>query len=216
MGRKTRKAWIWILTILGALVLLRLLASPMLNAYANWLIVEDPFEHTDATITLSGAEGERLAAAIQLFRADKTDRLVIVGPDAPFLKVYSGEDSLSQGEAKRRIAVKKGVPDSLVTLVLGAQSTHDEATTAIAAARENGWTSLTVVTSPLHTRRARATFRKVFEGSGISIAVYHLPIERSSQNPDHWWHRENDTMAVLTESIKIGFYAYRYGIWPWS
>jgi uncharacterized SAM-binding protein YcdF (DUF218 family) len=112
--------------------------------------------------------------------------------------------------------VRKGVPDSLITLVLGAHSTYDEATTTLAAATEWGWTSVAVVTSPIHTRRARATFRSVFRDSGIEVRTYHLPLERSSQNPEHWWRRENDTMAVLTESIKIGFYAYRYGIWPWN
>ena len=216
MALRRRKLVTWIVVVAAVIFVARLVAASALNAYAEWLIVADPLERADVAVTLSGGEGERLVAAIQLFRSEKAGGVVIVGPEVPFLKIYSGEDSLSQGEAKRRIAIKKGVPDSLVSLVLGAQSTYDEATTSLAAAEAQGWSSLAVVTSPLHTRRARATFRKVFRDSGIEVSVYHLPIERSSQNPDHWWRRESDTMAVMTESIKIAFYAYRYRIWPWS
>ena len=213
---RRRKLVVWLSALILVIVAVRLLAAPAMTAYARWLIVEEPFDRVDAALVLGGGEGERLAAAIQLFRSEKARGIVILGPDAPFLKVYAGEDSLTQGEAKRRIAVKKGVPDSLVTLVLGAQSTYEEAITAREASRGARWKSIAVVTSPFHTRRARATFRKVFENPDLEVKIYHLPIERSSQNPDHWWHRESDTMAVITESIKLGFYAYRYHIWPWS
>lgn len=216
MGMRRRKIVIWLSALILVIVAVRLLAAPVMNAYARWLIVDEPFERVDAALVLGGGEGERLAAAIQLFRSDRAGGIVILGPDAPFLKVYTGEDSLTQGEAKRRIAVKKGVPDSLVTLVLGAQSTYEEAVTAREALRDGRWKSIAVVTSPFHTRRARATFRKVFENPDVEVKMYHLPIERSSQNPDRWWNRESDTMAVITESIKLVFYAYRYRIWPWS
>lgn len=205
-----------VLLLAGIVVLLRLLAPPAANAYAKWLVVTDSFEHADAAITLAGGEGERLAASIQLFKANKVDHILLVGPDAPFLQVYSGEDSLTQGEAKRRIAVKKGVPDSLVVLSLGATSTFEESQSTLAAAKERNWDSIVVVTSPMHTRRTRATFRHSFKGSGIEVSVYHLPIGRSSQNPDHWWEREHETMAVVTETIKLIFYGYQYKISPWS
>lgn len=216
MGKRRKKLGIWLLALILVIVAVRLLAAPAMNAYARWLIVQEPFEHVDVALVLGGGEGERLAAAIQLFRAERAGGIVILGPDAPFLKVYTGEDSLTQGEAKRRIAVKRGVPDSLVTLVLGAQSTYEEATTALAAAQTEKWKSVAVVTSPFHTRRARATFRNVFHDPAVEVRIYHLPIDRSSQNPERWWSRESDMMAVFTESLKLVFYAYRYRIWPWS
>src|SRR5690606_37015922 len=179
MGMRRRKWIIWLSALIVGIAAVRLLAAPAMNAYARWLIVEEPFERTDVALVLGGGEGERLAAAIQLFRNERAGGIVILGPDAPFLKVYSGEDSLTQGEAKRRIAVKKGVPDSLVTLVLGAQSTYEEALTARDASLGSRWSSIAVVTSPFHTRRARATFRKVFAEQDVEVKIYHLPIERS-------------------------------------
>jgi uncharacterized SAM-binding protein YcdF (DUF218 family) len=215
MGMRRRKLGIWLLASIVVIVAVRLLAAPILNAYARWLIVEEPFDRVDVALVLGGGEGERLAAAIHLYRSEKAGGIVILGPDAPLLKVYTGEDSLTQGEAKRRIAIKRGVPDSVVTLVLGAQSTYEEATMALEAARKESWKSVAVVTSPFHTRRALATFQSVFHDPGVEIKIFHLPIERSSQDPNRWWRRESDTMAVITETIKIGFYAYRYRIWPW-
>lgn len=216
MGSRRKNLLRSVLVLAGIVILIRLLAAPIASGYANWLVVTDPFEHADAAVTLAGGEGERLAASIQLFKARKVDHILIVGPDAPYLQVYTGEDSLSQGEAKRRIAVKKGVPDSLIVLSLGATSTYEEAQSTLRKARDQNWRSIVVVTSPMHTRRARATFRKAFEGAGVDVWVHHLPIGRSSQNPDHWWEREHETMAVLTETIKLVFYGYRYRISPWS
>ena len=83
-------------------------------------------------------------------------------------------------------------------------------------ARLQRWKSIIVVTDPFHTRRSRSTFRTVFRGSGIGVRMFHLPEGRSSQSVRRWWRREYDVMAVTTESIKLVFYAYRHGVWPWA
>jgi uncharacterized SAM-binding protein YcdF (DUF218 family) len=108
------------------------------------------------------------------------------------------------------------VPSDSAFVSLGANSTWDEAQSTIVEARAHGWRSVTIVTDPFHTRRARATFRKVFHDQPVRISVYHLPVERSSYNPVKWWTRERDLMSVSNESIKMVYYAYRYRIWPWG
>ena len=187
-----------------------------LEAYARSFIVDEALTPADATVTLSGGNGERLHAAIGLYRRHLARTLFIVGPDVPLLPVYTGGDSLSQGEAKRRIALRRGVPPDSVVLVLGPTSTIEEATASLETAKEHAWSSLIVVTSPFHSRRARATFRHVFRDSGIEVKVYHLPLGRSSDDPRRWWKSESDTMSVLTETIKSVFYAWNYRIFPWS
>lgn len=205
---------------LSGLVVLALLAwflgPPVLTAYARWLIVQDPVERTDAVVALSGGEGERLHASINLYKQGKAGCLLLVGPAIPLLKVYTGDDSLTQGEAKRRIAVRKGVPPDSAIVSLGATSTWEEAQTTLMEARARGWRSITIVTDPFHTRRSRAAFHKIFHGQPIRIAIYHLPLDRSSYNPQKWWTRERDLMAVMTETVKIGFYAYHHHVYPWS
>ncbi len=197
-------------------LLIRLLGPPALTAYARWLIVEDPIERADAVVALSGGEGERLQASINLYQQGRAGCLLLVGPAIPLLKVYTGEDSLTQGEAKRRIAVRRGVPPDSVFLSLGATSTWEEAQATLAEARARNWQSIILVTDPYHSRRARATFRHTFRGLPIRLAVYHLPLERSSYHPEKWWDRERDLMAVMTETIKTVFYAYHHRVYPWS
>jgi uncharacterized SAM-binding protein YcdF (DUF218 family) len=214
--RTRRRLWNGLLVLVVAVVVLRLAAPALLESYAKWLIVEDPVRPSDAIVTLSGAEGERLFDAIRLWKEKIAPRLVIVGPDTPLLKVYTREDSLSQGEIKKRIAIRKGVPEEDIILALGATSTYEEAESALREASERGWKSIVIVTSPFHTRRARATYHAVFRGSGVEVRVHHLPIPLSQSDPKRWWRRERDTMSVLTETIKLAYYAYRYHITPWT
>ncbi len=205
---------------LAGLVVLALLAwflgPPVLTTYARWLVVQDPVERADAVVALSGGDGERLYASINLYKQGKAGCLLLVGPAIPLLKVYTGEDSLTQGEAKRRIAVRKGVPSDSAIVSLGATSTWEEAQTTLMEARARGWRSITIVTDPFHTRRARSTFHKAFHGQPVRIAVYHLPLEHSSYNPQKWWTREHDLIAVMTETVKMVFYAYHHHVYPWS
>lgn len=215
--RRRKHAPLAILLVFVAIAIAGWLLMPgALQGYARWLIVEDSFERCDAATVLAGGAGERLSAAIQIYKRGEASAILITGPDVPFIPVYTDGDSLSQGEAKRRIAVRRGVPADSIVLSLGPTSTLEEAQRTLLVAREQGWRSVVIVTSPFHTRRTRATFRKIFEESGIEVAVYHLPIGRSSDNPERWWKREHDTMGVLTETIKLGFYAWNHRISPWG
>lgn len=203
---------------IAALILLALawLTPRLLEAFARSFIVEDELRPSDAVVALAGGDGERLHAAVQLYKRDLARRLLITGPDVPLLPVYTPGDSLTQGEAKRRIAVKRGIPADNIVMALGATSTLEEARTVLAACREQQWSSIIVVTSPFHTRRSRGTFRTVFRGSGIRVAMWHLPEDRTVDNPKRWWTREHDTMSVVTETVKTLFYAYNHRIFPWS
>lgn len=204
----------------GALIVLILLlrwwGPSLLEGYARWLVVQDPLRRSDAAVALSGGDGERLHAAIALYKQRLAGCLLIVGPDVPLLKVYTGQDSLTQGEAKRRIAVRRGVPRDSALVSLGATSTWEEAQSTLREARARGWRSIIIVTDPFHTRRARATFHKIFNKTGITVVTYHLPEGRSYQKVKRWWRRESDGMAILTETIKLIFYAANHHVYPWS
>lgn len=207
-----RNVLVLVLLVVGV----RLLSPVLANAYANWLIVADRLERADAAVALSGADGERLLASIELYKAGTVEKILIVGPDVPLLKVYTEEEGLTQGEAKRRIAIRRGVAEEDILVELRASSTYEEAETVRDVAAREGWDEVVIVTSPLHTRRARATFRNVLADTNVTIAMHHLPVGRSSQNPHDWWRREAETVAISTETLKMAFYAYRYRIWPWS
>jgi uncharacterized SAM-binding protein YcdF (DUF218 family) len=204
-----------VLIVLAALLVLCAALAPVwMTGYARWLIRTDPPGQADVAIVLAGGEGERLGAALRIWRQGRVGALMITGPNVPLLPVYTGGDSLTMADVKRRIAVRKGVPPEDVWMALGASSTYDEAEDALRALRERNVKKAIVVTSPLHSRRARATFRHVFRGSGVEVTLETLPVDLSAEKPERWWTREREMMAVFTETAKTVFYWNRYGISP--
>lgn len=204
-----------IVVVLLVLVLIFVFALPsLLEGYARWLIDVDEPTEADVAVVLGGGEGERLGAALRIWRQGRVPAVLITGPATPLLKVYVREDSLSQGEAKRRIAIRKGVPESNVWLALGPTSTYEEAVTVLEELEARGVESAIIVTSPLHSRRASKTFEHIFRESSIRLTLETLPLDLSQDNPERWWTREREVMGVFTETLKLLYYWKQYGIVP--
>jgi uncharacterized SAM-binding protein YcdF (DUF218 family) len=203
---------LFILLVLGSVAYF--LMPVLLDAYARWLIRTDSPVHADIAIVLGGGEGERLGAAVRVWREGRVPALLIIDPGIPLLPVYAGEDSLTMGEVKRRIAVRRGMPEETVMVLKGPTSTYEEAVASRPYLEARQIKSAIVVTSPFHSRRARATFRHLFRGSPVRITLETLPLSVSQDRPSRWWVREHDQMAVFTETVKILFYWNRYGISP--
>ncbi len=204
-----------ILVVLLLLLLLLLLALPsIMTAYAVWLIDSDPPIKAEVAVVLGGGVGERLGAAVRIWREGRVPAILITGPSDPLLPVYTGEDSLTQGEVKRRIAIRRGVPAGDVWLVLGATSTYEEAVLMRKELLQRRISSAIIVTSPYHSRRASRTFLKVFHNSGIRLTVETMPPGLSEDSPQSWWTREHDMITVFSETAKLLYYWNRYGIRP--
>jgi len=201
--------------VLVAIAVLFVVITPaILTSCGRWLIVRDAPVRAEVAIVLGGGEGERLGAALRIWKQGRIGAIMITGPDAPLLPVYTGEDSLTMGEVKRRIAVRRGVPEQDTWLVLGESSTYEEAVAARRVLVERDVKSAIIVTSPFHSRRAFATFRDVFRGTGIRLSIETLPLDLSEDRVERWWRREHELMSVFTESVKILFYWKHYGIAP--
>jgi len=103
-----------------------------------------------------------------------------------------------QGVAPERILMARGV----------VQTTCDEALAVRTLAQEQGWRSLLIVTDPFHTRRARLTFRTVFRGTGITVAV--RPVESAEYDPEAWWRSADGLRETWTEYAKLALYLLGY------
>jgi uncharacterized SAM-binding protein YcdF (DUF218 family) len=79
-----------------------------------------------------------------------------------------------------------------------AVNTHDEALLVARLARKRGWKQVLLVTSPAHTRRARATFLK----AGLQVLV------RPSPERDYELSSLNDPVQRLR--------AFRHWIYEWA
>jgi len=90
-------------------------------------------------------------------------------------------------------------------------NTYDEATAAREYVTQHHDTRVMVVTSPYHTRRALATFEKVFTGSNVAIGITPASDE-SPARPDRWWATGYDRGYVGYEWAAVVWYALRHGV----
>ena len=162
-------------------------------AFAGRVLVSDsPPARADAVFALSGDPlGDRLRAAVGVVQSTGTPRLIAF---------VEGASSLYDSrEAARSYLEGKGVPASAVRLVEPGSSTAEEAGVAGGLVRRCGWSSIIVVTSPFHTRRAGWLFAKAVGDHVTTTTV----ADDESFNAATWWAHDTDTEVVLQEWLKL-------------
>ncbi len=169
----------WLFGAASALLLLMLSVAftPILRGPVHGLIVADsvPVDGVDAIMVLSAAVSrdsllspggaERLLHGITLLNEGRAAVLVTS-------RVWhrQGADRIPSDTDQARLRAL--APDSVRWVVIDSVATsRDEAVQTAALARREGWSRLIVVTSPLHTRRACAAFRKV----GLEVTCVPAP-----------------------------------------
>jgi uncharacterized SAM-binding protein YcdF (DUF218 family) len=188
------------LLVAGLLLFIALITQAYwLPLVARVLIVAQEAVPADAIVVLGGGSGSREELAVALYKKGYAPTLVSSG-EAPHLPGYT--QSFAKLSADYMVGL--GVPRDVVVLLPDTTSTRDEALACLHLARENGLTSLLVITDSYHTRRARLTFRKVFNGTEVRIIV-------AGAEPDWfaartWWTQERSLLAVLDEYAKLAYY----------
>lgn len=160
-----RRAW-WL--FLGALVTCSTLVAftPLAPRLLNSTVVDDGAAPADVIVVLSAgtqsrgltnASQDRFLHGLRLLRRGVAPRIVFTGGDR--------EAGNRFDEMARGLATELGTdPTRLVRFEPVHQSvmtTRGEALSVAAMAQAYGWRRVLLVTSPAHTRRARAAFRRV-------------------------------------------------------
>jgi len=149
--------------------------TPLIGGQVGSLIRNDPLpSKADAVMVLSaGVNDDGTISSTAMDRLLKGLELVNRGV-APFLVVsreayiINGKYVSSREDQERIVALSTGGLSKLVVAGI-THSTRDEAIRARDLVRARGWKRIIVVTSPMHTRRACATFEKV--GVVVSCAA---------------------------------------------
>ncbi len=182
-----------------ALVLARELWLPLL---ARVLIVDQPPSHADAILVLGGGDGSRQDRAIELYQQGYAPLLISSG-ESPLLPDFDASFAVLGAD----YMVARGVPREAILLMEQTTSTQEEAAQSLQLAREQGLTSLLVVTDHYHTRRSWLTFRRAYRDSGIAVSM-------AAATPQwfdaaHWWQSERSLLAVIEEYEKLVYYLLR-------
>ena len=192
---------------MGLTVIVLLVAfghSAFLRGIATVLVTEDRLEPAAAIVVLAGHLPFREMEAARLYHGGWAPRLVLV-------KVAEGEEqrmvrslgiSLTDGsEVSREVLLKLGVPSSAI-LIPGERVKGGtlEELNVVARALKSGRAPVILVTSKLHTRRARLTWHYVMGGQSVGI-VRAAPLDPF--DPNHWWQQRGFALAVVREYLGL-------------
>jgi uncharacterized SAM-binding protein YcdF (DUF218 family) len=169
------------------------------------LIVAEEIATPDAIVSLASHEWERLPAAAALARRAPEARVLLTVPMA--VNAYN-----CHGCADRigRLEAAGVARDRIEVLRRAVYRTTDEAEAFREWAGLHRPRSVVVVTSPYHTRRALASFRKALAGTGIAVGIH--PAE-SVVDPPRWYWYKFDRWYVIYEWRARVFYLIRFGVW---
>lgn len=190
-----------LICLIKLLILLAILALPLylfhgfiLNKAAKYLYCKDELKPADVIVVLAGEETERVEYGVKLFKEGwaRKDRMILSG--GPVVWKYTFASLMEEH------ALYLGVPKKDILLEDRSTSTEEDARFTREILRQHGYTSLILVTSPYHSKRADKIFRKTM---GNEIRVISAPAEKSWFRFEDWWERKRDRKVVFMEFSKF-------------
>jgi uncharacterized SAM-binding protein YcdF (DUF218 family) len=175
------------------------LSHPFILAAAGKFIYQkDELKPADVIVILAGEDKERVEYGTYLFREEwaRKNRIIMAG--GPLVWKYSWASLMKEH------AEYLGIPGKYVLLEDKSRTTEENAKYTKPILQKHAYKSLILVTSPYHSKRAAAIFRKVM---GSEITVISAPVENSWFKFSDWWKRKRDRSEVLNEYSKF--------LWLW-
>jgi uncharacterized SAM-binding protein YcdF (DUF218 family) len=168
----------------------------------RWLVREDALGPADAIVVLSGSMPARAEEAGRLFRRGYAHEVWVSRPAGPGEELEAmGIHYLGEEDFNRAILIHEGVPEADVSIfpqpIVNTEQEIEEITTQMHREQK---TSVMIVTSPQHTRRVRALWRKL-AGSDLRLVVRSAP--EDPFDADHWWRNTRDTFSVVREILGL-------------
>jgi uncharacterized SAM-binding protein YcdF (DUF218 family) len=198
-SRRRRRVGIAVLAILALFVVIGIVVFR--NA-GHWLVREDAVGKADVIVVLSGGLPFRAEGAAEIFKSGYAPAVWVSRPEGPQEELAAlGIHFVGEEEYNREILVNEGVPDSAIQIFPDAiANTQEEVQEISREMRRDGKHTVIIVTSPQHTRRVKALWRKLV-GDDPRLIVRAAPGDPF--DADHWWRNTQDVLAVVRESLGL-------------
>ena len=190
----------------AAVLVLLILAAVALPRLGGWLVVEDPLAKADAIYVLGGTRFERPLEAVDLYKAGWAPTIVLVQQVADWGELWLDEQGIkvaSELQIQVELLERLGVPATAIEVLGPQSSTADEADALLVTMRNHGWSSVIVVTSKQHTRRAGLSMRRVVS-EGVKVTVRASRYDRADVN--RWWTNRSTLRFTLFETQRLAAY----------
>jgi uncharacterized SAM-binding protein YcdF (DUF218 family) len=178
--------------LVGAIFILN--SSSFTDIWRKFLVVSVPLKKADALIVLGGEPSARPMLAAKLFKKGVACRVFVTG--------------IGDSVRNRQVLLTSGVPRDVIVLESKANSTYSNARLLKPMLEQYNVHSALIVTSPFHTRRALATFRKVIPNIDFGVVEASIP----------WWTTPQGSLDInrfaCVEFLKTAEYWLIYGVSP--
>jgi uncharacterized SAM-binding protein YcdF (DUF218 family) len=206
-SRTSGHRWRRFVLFLAVLLALYLFRAPLLTALARFLDVSEAPEKVDYVMVLGGDANVRPFVAAALYRRGLASKVLV-----PVMKPSPenrAEGSPAGQSVIRDVLQARGVADADILLLDGeVTSTRDEGAALARFLEDHPGSSVAVVTTNYHTRRARGIFRKVASNRASRVIFVAAPTEDFDAH--NWWQSKAGSQAYLTEYAKLLYYTLRY------
>jgi len=156
----------------------------ILNAMANYLIVDQVPRKADVIIVLGGGN-DRVEHGVSLYQMGYANEILFTGG--------SGANDMA------RYALSLGVTQDHILIEDQSHTTFENAKFSLKIIPDQGYKSAIVVTSPYHTRRSSIIFTQVFKG--IDVTICSVPYDPVMTH--NWWNDNYSTRFVISEYFKL-------------
>jgi uncharacterized SAM-binding protein YcdF (DUF218 family) len=192
------------LRAISAVILLVLFIAAILvfRGVGNWLVREDPLMHADALVVLSGGLPYRAEAAAHYFESGYASEVWLTRPEGPSDQMRElGVQYVSEEDYDRQILIHLQVPEKSVRILPNTViDTEQEVEEISRELRKEGKISVIIVTSPEHTRRVRALWKKL---AGEDLKAVVRAAREDPFDADHWWRDTRDALSVVREVLGL-------------
>jgi uncharacterized SAM-binding protein YcdF (DUF218 family) len=168
----------------------------------RWLVRPDSLERAEVIAVLSGGMPYRAEEAANIYRIGYASEVWVTRPESQGdTLARMGIHYLGEEEYDRQILNQRGVPDAEVRILPDEVTDTEQELIEIATdLRHEGKTSVIIVTSPAHTRRVKALWRRL-AGQNLKAIVCDAPQDPFDAND--WWKNTRDTLAVVREILGL-------------
>ncbi len=192
-----------VVPVVALLAVAALAVAWLLPAAGRFLVEGDPPEHADAIVVLAGSYPDRVLEAVELYREGLAPHILLCRePDTGGSRRLAelGVTLPRPSDLNRMVAEQLGVPASAIEVLERAGgSTYDEAEIVLDQVVRRGFTSILLVTSKYHTRRAAAIYR-FLAGERVKIIV--RPAREDDFQSERWWRDRISTRRLIIEYQK--------------
>ncbi len=193
---RKQRAWPWIFLFIFFF---------FLNVFFNlgrWLIVEDPLQHASAIAVLSGRMPSRALEAVRIYKRGYAPEVWLTHstePGATLAKLsipFTGEEAYD-----KQILIQQGVPESAIRIIdPPILNTEDEVVAIGQNLSGHQDPKVILVTSRVHTRRAKALWKYLSAKQGVVIV---RGVSDDSFNASRWWRSTTDALDVVREVLGL-------------